>query len=281
MEKLIITLAVTGNVPTKELNPSTPITPKEIADDIEACMHYGASIAHIHARDNNQQPTHSKKSYKAILDEIKSRKLSIITQLSTGARGGHNTVDSRGQMLDLDCEMGSLATGSSNFPNTINANEPELIEALATKMYKNGIRPEIEAFDVAMISNAKRYIKKGILKAPLHFNLVMGVPGSIEGTPRNLLFMVESLPENSTWSVCGIGPAQIPMLTMSILMGGHVRTGLEDTLLYRKGVPATNRMLVERVHRLAGELGREIASPDEARKILEIKSSIGKFLKKL
>ncbi|MCG8569280.1 MAG: 3-keto-5-aminohexanoate cleavage protein [Spirochaetes bacterium] len=268
MEKLIITLACTGNVPTKELNKTTPITPEEIVADLKECCELGVSIAHLHARDEDQQPTHSRDQYKAILDEIKNQKLNVITQLSTGARGGENTAESRGQMLDLDCEMGSLATGSSNFPTSVNANSPQLVEALVKKMYTNQIKPEIEAFDLAMISNAKRMLKKGKLKGPLHFNLVMGVPGSIEGSCRNLMFMVESLPENSTWSVCGIGPTQIPMITMGILLGGHIRTGLEDTLHYTKGVAATNKMLVERVVRLAKELGREIATPDEARKIL-------------
>jgi 3-keto-5-aminohexanoate cleavage enzyme len=171
-------------------------------------------------------------------------------------------------MLDLNCEMASLATGSSNFLNSINANSPDLVFELTKKMVDNGIKPEIEVFDSAMIGNTVRLIKKGVLNSPVHFNLVMNVPGSIQGTPKNLMFLVESLPPNSTWSVCGIGPSQTSMIGMAIILGGHVRTGLEDTLLYKKGVPATNRMLVERVVRLAKELGREIATTDEARKIL-------------
>ncbi len=268
MEKLIITLAPTGNVPTKELNPTTPITAVEIVDQIEECLELGIAIAHIHARDEDQQPTHERHKFEEILSEINRRNLDVITQVSTGARGGANTIECRGQMLGLPFEMGSLATGSSNFPTSVNANSPELIEALATKMYENGIKPEIEAFDCGMISNAIRYVKSGILQDPLHFNMVMNVPGSIRGTVKNLMFMADMLPEKATWSVSGIGPSQVPMLTAAILLGGHVRTGLEDTLLYKKGVPATNRMLVERVVRIAKELGREIATPAEARKIL-------------
>lgn len=268
MEKLVITLAPTGNVPGKDLNPDTPVTPAEIAEDIEECRGLGVSIAHIHARDEGGRPTHSKQAYGKILAEIKARNIDVITQLSTGARGGENTPEGRGQMLDLACDMASLATGSSNFPNSVNENSPALIEALAKKMYENGIKPEIEAFDAGMISNAKRLLKKGVLKEPLHFNLVMNVPGSIEGTPRNLMFMIESLPPGSTWSVCGIGPSQVSMLTMGILLGGHVRTGLEDTLLYEKGVPATNAMLVKRVVRIAKELNRAVATPDQAREML-------------
>ncbi len=268
MEKLIITLSMLGNVPTKEKNPTTPVTPAEIADTLEECCALGVSVAHIHARDEQQRPTHSRAVYKAVLDEIARRDINVITQLSTGARGGENTVESRGQMLDLDCEMGSLATGSSNFPSTVNANSPDLVTAMATKMLQNGLKPEIEAFDVGMIDNAAFLASKGILQKPLHFNLVMNVPGSIKGTPRNLLYMVESLPAGSTWTVSAIGRSQLPLLAMAIILGGHARTGLEDVLQMPDGRQATNRLLVEQVVELARVLGRDIATPDEARQIM-------------
>lgn len=267
-EKLIITIALTGNVPTKEMNPNTPETVDEIVEDIIKCRKAGASVAHIHVRDKNGKPTSDREIYKEILNKLEERQCDIITQLSTGARGGENTVEWRGQMLDLNAEMASLSTGSSNFETQVNANSFELIESLSNKMYENNIKPEIEAFDLGMIDNAKYLLKKGILKAPLQFNLVMNVRGSVLGTPRNLLHMVESLPEGSTFTVSGIGPSQVPMLTMSILLGGHTRTGLEDTILYDKGVLATNEMLVNRIVRIAKELGKEIATPDDARKIL-------------
>lgn len=269
-EKLIITVALTGNVPTKDMNPNTPITVSEIVEDIIKCKEIGASVAHIHVRDEEGNPTCDRKLYKEILVELEKRDCDIITQLSTGARGGGNTAEWRGQMLDLNAEMASLATGSSNFATQVNANSFELIEELANKMYENNIKPEIEVFDLGMIDNAKYLVRKGILKPPLQFNLVMNVRGSVSGTPRNLLHMVESLPESSTFTVSGIGPSQVPMLTMSILLGGHTRTGLEDTILYDKGILASNQMLVERVVRIAKELGRKIATPDEARDILGI-----------
>jgi 3-keto-5-aminohexanoate cleavage enzyme len=270
MPKLIITIAPTGNVPTKELNPNSALTPQEIVDDIEKCQELGASVAHIHARDlETMKPTCKKEVFQEIIEEMNKRKLNIIKQASTGARGGGNTVDWRGNMLDIKgLEMASLTTGSSNFPTSVNANSPELIEGLIKKMDANNLKPEIEAFDTAVITNAVKLEKKGILRGPLHFNMVMGVPGSVEATPRHLMFMVNSLPKNATWTVSGIGRSQIQMLTMSILMGGHVRTGLEDTILYKKGVLATNAMLVERIVRIAKELGREIATPDEAREIM-------------
>jgi 3-keto-5-aminohexanoate cleavage enzyme len=271
MDKLIITLAMLGNVPTKALNPATPITPDEICDVLEACCELGVSVAHIHARDEQQRPTHARAAYEAVLDKIKGRKIDVITQLSTGARGGDNTVESRGQMLDLDCDMASLATGSSNFPAAVNANSPDLIKKLATIMKQNGIKPEIEAFDVAMIDYARYLLGKGILDEPPHFNLVMNVPGSIKGTPKNLMHMVESLPPGATWTVSGIGNAQVPMLAMAMLLGGHTRTGMEDALEYEKGVPATNRMLVERVVRIAQILDRDIATTEEAREIMSLR----------
>lgn len=269
-EKLIITVAPTGNVPTKEMNPDTPVSVDEIVEDIIKCRKLGASIAHIHVRDENGQPTSDREIYKEILDNLDKKNCDVITQLSTGARGGGNTFEWRGQMLDLNTEMASLSTGSSNFATKVNANSFDLIKKLADKMYTNNIKPELEAFDLGMIDNAKLLAKEGILKEPLHFNLVMHVKGSVRGTPKNLFHMIESLPKGSTFTVSGIGPSQVTMLTMSMLMGGHTRTGLEDTILYDKGVIATNVMLVERIVRLAKEIGREIATPDEAREILSL-----------
>lgn len=271
LEKLIITIAPTGNVPTKALNPDTPETVDEIVEDIIRCRKLGAAVAHIHVRDEEGNPTCDRALFKQVLDKLAEKKCDIITQVSTGARGGGNTADWRGQMLDLNIEMASLSTGSSNFPNIVNANPFDLIRRLAEKMYTNNVKPEIEAFDLGMIDNAKLLIKEGVLKSPLHFNLVMNVKGSAAGTPKNLLHMVECLPVGSTYNVSGIGPSQVSMLTMAILLGGHTRTGIEDTLLYKKGVFATNPMLIERVVELAKQLGREIATPEEARVILGLR----------
>ncbi len=271
MDKLIVTLSMLGNVPTKKLNPHTPVTPAEIAAVLDDCQDLGASVAHIHARDEAGKPTHDRGCYAEILKAISNRGINVITQLSTGARGGDNTAECRGQMLDLGPEMASLATGSSNFPGSVNANSPELVRALAEKMREKGIKPEIEAFDLAMIDHATYLLKRGVLPSPLHFNLVMNVPGSVRGTPRHLLHMVESLPQGSTWTVSGIGSAHVQMLGMAMLLGGHVRTGLEDVLEYERGVPASNRMLLERVVKMAGALGREIATPDEARTMLGLR----------
>ncbi len=271
MEKLIITVAPTGNVPTKDLNPYSCITNEEIVSDLKKCEKLGASLAHLHVRDDFGKPTSDINKFNDLLNLIKKEDIQMITQLSTGARGGLNTTDYRGQMLDLNCEMASLSTGSSNFPTSVNSNPPELIEALAKKMYDNNIKPEIEIFDLAMVKNAGYFVKKGIIKEDVHFNLVMNVPGSIPGTPRNLMFLIDSLPKGSSFSVSGIGKSQIQMLSMAILLGGHVRTGLED-ILSIDNKHASNSDLVKQVVNIANALKRDIANPDEARRILGLKT---------
>lgn len=271
MEKLIITIAPTGNVPTKQLNPNSAITNDEILKDLVKCTELGACVAHLHVRDEQGKPTSKRALFEDLINKIDSSGLDIIRQVSTGARGGGNTIDWRGQMLDISgVDMASLSTGSSNFPSSVNANDPELIEALASKIIENGLKPEIEVFDTAMLFQALFYEKKGILKGPLHFNFVMNVKGSMPASPKNLMFLVDNLPKDATWNVSGIGSSQVQMATMAIAMGGHVRTGLEDVLKFNESIDASNEMLVQRIVNIAKAVGREIAKPDEARKILNL-----------
>lgn len=270
MEKLIITLAPTGNVPTRALTPHAPLTNEEIVEDLKKCMELGVAVAHLHVRDEELKPTSERERFADLITRIDNEELNIIKQVSTGARGGGKGLEWRGQMLDLNAEMASLATGSSNFLTSANVNSPELIEYLATKMLENNIKPEIEIFDGAMINNAVVLEKKGILKGPLHFNLVMNVPGSLPGTPKNLMYLIESLPKGATFTVSGVGRSQQQMMAMAIAMGGHVRTGLEDTIYFERGVLATNQMLVQRVVDIAKAVGREIATVEEAKTILNL-----------
>lgn len=274
MEKLIITIAPTGNVPTKALTPHAALSNDEIIRDLIACEKKGASVAHLHVRDTEEQPTSERTIYKDLLDKMDQANLKLIRQVSTGARGGMNTEAWRGQMIDIpQAEMASLSTGSSNFPTKANVNDPDLIKGLAKKMLANQVKPEIEVFDAAMIHQAVFLQKKGLIpEGPMQFNLVLGVPGSLPATPKNLMFLVDSLPNNATWTVSGIGRAHVQMLTMAIAMGGHVRTGLEDVILYDydKKTLATNEMLIDRVVAIANAVGREIATPDEARKMLSL-----------
>lgn len=273
METLVITVAPTGSVPTKEMTPHVPITPKEIIETGVRCEAAGASIYHIHARDpQDESPSTDFALFEEIHTGLKER-TNLILQISTGGRAGM-AYEQRKERLKLKPEMASLTTGSVNFPDRVYENSPALIEALARDMLHYGTKPEMEIFDVSMINNALELVKKELTVPPLHFDFVMGLKGAIPATIENLVHMKNSIPADATWSVTGIGPAQLVMNTHAILTGGHVRVGLEDNIYYRRGVLATNEQLVERMVRLCEELGREVASPNEARDILKLRKSM-------
>ena len=266
MEKLIITIAPTGNVPTKSMTPYVPVIAEEIARDIIACHEQGAAVAHIHARDENEQPTTDIRYFSEIVRLLDEAKCPVIKQISTGARGGKSG-EARCEALTLNPESASLATGSSNFPTSVNANDPKLVETMAKIMLDRNIKPEIEVFDSAMIGNALELQKKQLLQAPLLFNLVLGVKGSLPATAKNLFFLVESLPPGATWSVSVIGPQHVALSTVALALGGHIRVGLEDNVFYSKGVLATNVALVDRIAGLAKAFGRELATPEDVKRI--------------
>lgn len=269
MEKLVITVALTGNVPTKQMNPSLPVTAAEIAADVKRCRDAGASLFPVHARDAEQKPTLDIRVYKANVHAIKEVAPDVIIQLSTGARAGKDW-DARANPIRLLPEMGSFTTGSNNLPGIVYENSPQFIEFLAGVYRETGVRPEIEVFETGMIANALILEKKGYLKPPLHFDFVLGALGAMPGTIKNLLFLSESIPAGSTWSVAGIGRMEIPLSAAAIAMGGHVRVGLEDNLTLPDGTAASNPLLVEKVVRIAREIGREVATPEEARRILSL-----------
>ncbi|SEF93989.1 3-keto-5-aminohexanoate cleavage enzyme [Caloramator fervidus] len=272
MEKLIITAAICGAEVTKKHNPNVPYTVEEIAKEAEAAYKAGASIIHLHVRYDDGTPTQDIERFKVCIEAIKERCPDVIIQPSTGGAVGM-TNEERLQPIYLKPEMATLDCGTLNFGgDDIFVNTENTIIYFAQKMNELGIKPELEVFDKGMIDMALRLHKKGYIKAPLHFNFVMGVNGGISGEPRDLLFMVESIPKDATWTVTGIGRYEIPLATMAIIMGGHVRVGFEDNVYISKGVLAkSNGELVEKVVRIAKELGREIATPDEARQILGIK----------
>lgn len=266
MEKLIITVAPTGNVPTKSMTPHVPVTAEEIARDIVSCYEKGASVAHIHARDEEGKPTSELKYFAEIYRLLDDSGCPIIRQISTGARAG-KTAEARAEALALNPTSASLATGSSNFPASANLNEPSLVNYLATTMLERNIKPEIEVFDAAMIHNAVELHKAGLIKAPLQFNLVLGVKGSLPATAKNLFFLVESLPPNSVWSVSVVGSQHVNLSVMAMALGGHVRVGVEDNVYYSKGQLATNSALVERIVNIAKAMGRDIATPEDVKRI--------------
>lgn len=269
MQKLIITVAPTGSVPTKKHTPHVPITPEEIIETGIRCEAAGAAIIHVHVRNpEDESPSSEFRLFEAVYDGLKTH-TNLIIQISTGGRAGM-AFEERKARLRLRSEMASLTTGSVNFPNRVYANSPELINNLAREMQTHGVKPEMEIFDVSMINNALALIEKGLVSPPLHFDFVMGLEGAIPATVDNLLHLARSIPEASTWSATGIGAAQLAINTHTILMGGHTRVGLEDCIYYRRGELATNEAMVERIARLSRELGRDIATPDEAREILNL-----------
>ncbi len=270
MDKLIITVAVTGAEVTKEQQPNLPVTPDEIAQEVYNCWQAGASIAHIHARMPDGTPTQSKEVYAEIKRKIREKGCNIILQFSTGGAVWHKP-EERIQCLDAEPEMATLSAGSCNFGDDVFMNAPSFMELLAIRMKEKGIKPEIEVFEPGMIENALRLVKKGLLELPLHFDFVLGVPGAMTGNIEDLVFLVNKLPKGCTWSVAGIGRYELPLAVHAIVMGGHVRVGFEDNIYYRKGELAkSNAQLVERIVRIAKEVGREIATPDEAREMLGI-----------
>jgi len=269
LEKLIITAALTGAEVTREQQPNLPLTPDEIAEAAYEAYKAGASIVHVHARDEEGNPTQSYEVYKEIKEKIEA-KCPVIFQPSTGGAVWHSP-EERLQPVELSPEMATLSCGTCNFGPDVFMNSQEYMEKFAARMKELGIKPELEIFEKGMINNALTLVKKGLLDKPLHFDFVMGIPGAITGEVRDLLYLVESIPEESTWTVAGIGRQELPLATAAIILGGHVRVGFEDNVLYKKGQLAkSNAELVERIVRIAKELGREVATPDEARKILGI-----------
>ena len=175
--------------------------------------------------------------------------------------------------VSLKPEMATLSMGSVNFGGDVFINHPVDIELFAREMQAQGVKTELEIFDTGMLATAKRWLAKGLLSSPAHIDLVLGVPGGMPGTPQALMYLLSELPPDATWTVTGIGAAQLPMATLGVLLGGHVRVGFEDNVYYRKGELAmSNAQLVARVVRIARELEREVATPAEAREMLGIRA---------
>lgn len=267
MEKLIITAALTGAEVTRAQQPALPLTPEEIGIAAAECAQAGASIVHVHGRKADGSPTQDAETYRQILAEVKKR-CDVIVQVSTGGAVGM-TPQERLAPVTLQPEMATLSMGSVNFGGDVFLNHPADMEVFAQAMRAHGVKPELEIFDSGMLTTANRWLKKGLLTGPLHFDFVLGIPGGMAGTPEALLYLKSQLPEGATWTVAGIGAAQLPLGTLALLLGGHVRVGFEDNVFYRKGeLASSNAQLVARIARISRELDRPVATPQEARRIL-------------
>jgi 3-keto-5-aminohexanoate cleavage enzyme len=272
MEKLIITVGITGSRITRQQTPYIPITPEEIAQSGIEAWRVGASVLHIHVRDpKTGLGTQDGSLFKEVVDRLRSETDAILCLTTSGIPGRNLQFQERLVPLSLNPELVSFDAGSVNMRENVFLNPPEFLEMLAKETRAKGIKPELEVFEVGMAETCIRYMERGLLKPPLHFQFVLGVLGGMPATAKSLLHLSEIVPGGSTWSVIGIGLGQLPMAVMAMAMGGHVRVGLEDNIYYSKGVLAkSNAELVERVVRIAKEFGREIATPKESRKILNL-----------
>ncbi len=270
MEKLIITVAGVGAETTKAAQPGLPVTAAEIGADAARCREAGAAMYHLHVRDVGGAPTQAREVFAAAIEAIRAR-TDIIIQTSTGGAMGMSA-DERLQPLELGPEMASLTTGTANFGDEVFFNDTALMSAFYQRMQAKGVRPEFEIFEAGQIDNALRLVKKHGPAGPLlHWDFVLGVPGSMSGEPRNLMFLVDRIPEGSTWTCTGIGRWHMPITLTALALGGNVRLGFEDNIFLHKGVLAReNAELVGRVARIAQEWDRACATPDEARRILKL-----------
>ena len=271
--KVILTVAPTGAWPTKKETPYVPLQPREIADEIYACWKAGASIAHKHVRDDEDKSSMSFEKIEETVGYIRETDWDIVINLTTSGQLGLDDEARMKHVIELKPDIASYDCGSMNWMHsTVFENSPRFLEKLGLAMQENNVKPEIEIFDAGMIYNALYYLKKGILKAPLHFQFVLGAAGGMDATVENLVFLKSLLPENCTWGALGIGKRHLPIMYAALALGGHVRVGMEDNVFYSKGVLAkSNVEFVERTKRIVKELNKEIASPDEARQILGLK----------
>ena len=278
--KVIITVAQTGALVNKEMNPNVPEQPDEIVESAYACYNEGAAICHIHGRDKKGQNTSDIEVFKAIHGGIRD-KCNIIIQDSTGG-GPELTQEQRIKCLEAAPEMASLNMGSmmrisGPYAGIPWSNMPNEIETYVTRMRELGVKPEMEVYSHAMFRDVNSLIKKGLVGKPYYVNIVLGMryQGACEATSKTLMSMIDFLPEDAIFNCTAVGLAQLPLTTMAMLLGGCVRVGLEDNIHYLKGELAANAQLVARTVRIARELGKEPATPDEARQILGLKPLSG------
>jgi 3-keto-5-aminohexanoate cleavage enzyme len=273
MDPLIITCAITGAETTRDKQPNLPITPKEQAAAAKEAVQAGCSIIHLHVREDDGKPSQRVERFEESIRLIREAAPGVIIQISSGGAVGES-IENRARPLSLKPEMASLNIGTLNFGDDVFINHPKDVVGLAKKMAEHKVMPELEVYEAGHLEAAFRLKKQGVLGEPMHFQFVLGVPGGMSGELPNLMHLVQllgSYGQGYHWGVAGIGRYQLHLAVHAILMGGHVRVGFEDNIFYTKGVVAnSNAQLVERVARLSRELGREVASPAQARKLLGI-----------
>jgi 3-keto-5-aminohexanoate cleavage enzyme len=271
MDPLVITVAAVGAELTPEQTPHLPVTPEQLGETARLCRAAGAAMIHVHCRNDDGTNTASVDRFDAAQRAIRAQS-DLIVQFTTGGAIGM-TVAQRTGPLRLRPEMATLTCGTVNFGDDIFENSFPIMRGILAELERYDVKPELEIFDAGHLANAKRLERDGLLAWPQHCDFVLGVPGGLDASVRNLSFLVDGLPAGCTWSVAGIGREQLPLAAVAIAMGGHVRVGLEDNIYYSRGRLARNDELVARVARIAEELGRPVATPDQARALLKLRTS--------
>ncbi|MGB5271340.1 MAG: 3-keto-5-aminohexanoate cleavage protein [Eudoraea sp.] len=285
-DKLIVNFTPTGMIPTKKMTPHVPVSVSEIIDDVHRATEAGITMVHLHARDEiTEEPNYKKEIYGEIINGIRKFDPFLVICVSLSGRN-FKELKQRADALhlegDLKPDMGSLTLSSLNFNKVASMNSPEMIQNLAAIMKEKGIVPELEAFDIGMVNFSKYLIKKGLLEPPYYFNLLLG---NIACSQANLLhtgIMIQDLPENSLWSLAGIGNAQLKMNSLSIAIGGGVRVGLEDNIWLdsERTKLARNIELIERIHTIAKANGRELMPSKEFRTLMNMEPGNGSYGRK-
>jgi 3-keto-5-aminohexanoate cleavage enzyme len=270
----IIAVAITGSLPRKKDNPSVPISVAEQIESTHEAFDAGATLVHLHVRNDDETPTSDTERFAQVLSGIRKHCLGMITQISTGGRSGAGR--ERGAMLVLKPDMASLASGSVNFPTRVYDNSPELVDWLAGEMLRLNIKPEIEAFDLSMIFQAAAMQKEGKICGPLHVQFVMGVKNAMPVDRDVFEFYVRTLRRlapDATWTGAGIGKDQLTLVRWSLELGGHCRTGLEDNVrIDRHTLASSNAALVKQAVEQCADFGRRPANIVEARRLLSLPS---------
>ena len=268
-DPLLITVAGIGAEVERRQQPNLPLLPDEVGEEYRRAYDAGATIGHIHGRRPDGTPTQDRETFRAFASAIAAR-CPILRQFSTGGAVGM-TVEERIEALDLRPDMATLTLGTTNFGDEIFDNAMPTIRTILARIREFAIAPELEIFDDGMLATADRLFEKGLLAAPVHFDFVLGVPGAAAATGETLVRYSRAIPADCTWTAAGIGRRQTAIAAMAIALGGHVRVGFEDNIFYRKGELAdSNARFVERVVRIAREIGREPATIGEARAILHL-----------
>ena len=287
-EKVILTCAVTGSSDVKDKHPGLPVTPEEIAAAAIEAVKAGAAIAHIHVRDpNTGLPARDLELYKETAQLIRASDTDVILNITTGMGGdlvpsqenpsmagpGSDMISPAERVRHIEAikpEICTLDCGSFNYSTTAYIATMDMLRESAGRIQQAGVRPEIEAFELGHIWQAKQLMQENLLDNRALFQLCMGIPYGAEATTRNVVTMYDALPPGVTWGAFGIGRQEMPMLAQSVIMGGHARVGLEDNLYLERGVLATNAQLVQRAKEIIERLGSSLATPAEARSILDL-----------